>query len=343
MDKPQINVYVKEIGRYGAAVLDICRNEFTAAGFENGDVVFVEVRDAKLTMPVVSGYFDVDNGQLLILNNEFDSSMMISRTNSNSFASDYHIERGDPVRITMETKRGYYREFQQRTLAMGLEREDYESDEKFCNFRSVDLPEVKKNYLYRGFSPINPTDHRAEMTDRLLSETDVKTIINLDGEDLAKRLQYPNYEKSFYAGRTIVPIDFKFDPRASSFENAIQTIIQTIIEQQGAFYIHCRYGRDRTGVVCMVLEALCGVPLDGLVEDYMLSYENIHGLVRDTDKWKLMADKRAYAAFEALTGEKRRDLNGSETKKAMSDMLRNRCGISEEALQKVSGKLSEQI
>ena len=49
-------------------------------------------------------------------------------------------------------------------------------------------------------------------------------------------------------------------------------------------YVHCRYGADRTGFLCMLLEGLLGVDYDGLVKDYLLTS------FRGTNKEKELAD-----------------------------------------------------
>jgi protein-tyrosine phosphatase len=38
--------------------------------------------------------------------------------------------------------------------------------------------------------------------------------------------------------------------------------------------IHCAMGQDRTGIVCMLIEGLCGAPADTLVSDYAYSFDS---------------------------------------------------------------------
>ena len=44
--------------------------------------------------------------------------------------------------------------------------------------------------------------------------------------------------------------------------------------QEGPCYIHCTEGKDRTGFVCLLLEALCGANYGELRDDYMTTYAN---------------------------------------------------------------------
>lgn len=59
------------------------------------------------------------------------------------------------------------------------------------------------------------------------------------------------------------------------------------------FYIHCDEGKDRTGFICMVLEALAGVPIDLLVSDFMLTFRNYYNITCRTPEEKKKYDKLA--------------------------------------------------
>ena len=44
----------------------------------------------------------------------------------------------------------------------------------------------------------------------------------------------------------------------------------------GPAYIHCMEGKDRTGFVCLLLEALVGASYEEMCSDYMTTYENYY-------------------------------------------------------------------
>lgn len=55
--------------------------------------------------------------------------------------------------------------------------------------------------------------------------------------------------------------------------------------------IHCNEGKDRTGFVCAVLEALCGASILEITEDYMKSFENYFEVQKGSETCNLIASE----------------------------------------------------
>lgn len=60
------------------------------------------------------------------------------------------------------------------------------------------------------------------------------------------------------------------DPR---YKSIIGKTLLAASHAEGPLLIHCSAGKDRTGIVCGLILALLNVPLDAIVQDYMLSAE----------------------------------------------------------------------
>ena len=75
-------------------------------------------------------------------------------------------------------------------------------------------------------------------------------------------------------------------------------------EQPGPYLVHCTEGKDRTGYVCMLLEALCGASYDELETDYMLTYDNYYGITKESDpeKYDAIAESVFLPMLQSLAG-----------------------------------------
>ncbi|MCQ2794277.1 MAG: tyrosine-protein phosphatase [Bacilli bacterium] len=66
-------------------------------------------------------------------------------------------------------------------------------------------------------------------------------------------------------------------------------------------YIHCNEGKDRTGFILMILEALMGVGAETIKKDFMLTFYNYYNVKEeDEEKYKALADIGAYRDLYSL-------------------------------------------
>ena len=338
----EIITQVDEIGRYGAAVFHVTKREFSDAGYESGDIVDLAIGGKNFTAPCGESYSDVDSHCLILLKIALDERMLLAVNNRAGFAGENGIRPGDPVVIRMREKGGYLKEYALRSVTMSGNREDYTSDEEFANFRNVLAGNIAERKLYRGFSPINPADSRNLFADRLLSETLVKTVINLDNEKECEREKYDGYQDTFYSRLTIIPVKMSFSPEESGFFDGLSSALSALSENPAPYYIHCRYSRDRTGLLCMILESLCHATLSEITEDYMLSYENIHHLERYSEKWNFQACQHVNEVLSRMTGiENIEQADAAAITDAIRSMLLLRCGLSQETLTRIEQNLCE--
>ena len=59
-------------------------------------------------------------------------------------------------------------------------------------------------------------------------------------------------------------------------------------ENPGVYAVHCLEGKDRTGIVCALLECLMGASLDEVVSDYMITYYNYYGVEPGSAKYDVI-------------------------------------------------------
>jgi hypothetical protein len=71
---------------------------------------------------------------------------------------------------------------------------------------------------------------------------------------------------------------------SQEFKARLADGLARMAEAEGPYLVHCTEGKDRTGFVCMLLEALCGADYEEIVEDYMITYRNYYGITAETEK-----------------------------------------------------------
>ena len=71
------------------------------------------------------------------------------------------------------------------------------------------------------------------------------------------------------------------DYTSEQFRRGAAQGMRFMMDIGGPVYIHCLEGKDRTGFVCMVLEALAGADYEEMCGEYMKSYENYYGITKE--------------------------------------------------------------
>ena len=143
------------------------------------------------------------------------------------------------------------------------ERELFNTDEEFANFRGLLLQNKRSRYFYRSASAYTNYYGRAATVQKLIKTNSINTIIDLTG--------------------------IKHRCRSDRFGREFCELLALAIERDGPYIIQCDAGKKRTGFACLVLEALSGTSYELLVWDYLTSYANNNGLCLDADTVKYLA------------------------------------------------------
>ena len=103
------------------------------------------------------------------------------------------------------------------------------------------------------------------------------TVINLaDSENEME--QYEGFDTTYYAGCDIIALDMGMDYHEEDYRQKLADGLRFIASHEGPYLIHCNEGKDRTGFVIALLEALMGADADEIAADYMLTFYNYYGL-----------------------------------------------------------------
>lgn len=166
---------------------------------------------------------------------------------------------------------------------------------------------IRQGLVYRGGRLSEITNKGREQA---LSTYRIKTDLDLRGEGetsspLGDDVQFVSYKCPWYYGHSagIEAEDYK-----PGLKNAIQMFAN---KDNYPIYAHCSLGRDRTGTICFLINALCGVGEKDLFMDYELSmmsymgcYDGCEVNERVNTFWGLYNYINSYNGMEGSLAEK---------------------------------------
>ena len=283
---------VKEIETYGHALLDITIKDFLAAGYELGDTVDVVFDNGySLTdIPFFNGYY-VQEGEPLLRAYPGDTNIAVC-INYGNLSEVAGISAGAKVEISLNKKAAALDTQTLNSLAYSNNREDYSSDEVFANFREITAGNIKPGKLYRSASPFNSIYNRAPYVNALAEQAGIKGILDLADteEDIKAYFEQPDfksfYAKSLFENGAVTPLGMPVDYASEEFSKKLVSGIEEANYTEGPILINCTEGKDRTGFVSALAEALMGATYEEIVDDYMKSFENYYGLTKESDPQK---------------------------------------------------------
>ena len=267
-----VNITIEEFNNIGFKLGDSCNIKFSN-GYTIDDVPYFNGYYVKNSMPVIVAYPSSTN-ILITLNNTgiWDTANLTSDTT---------------VDISLNTSAKYIETQEALSQSYSLIRSEYSSDEEFSNFRSLKGGNLKDNYLYRGASPVDNSRNRAKITDNLLNKNGIKYIVDLaDNEDNMKEYMSSSsfdstYAKELYENNKMILLSMGSGYSSDVYKQKLVTGLKGVISNNGSYYIHCMEGKDRTGFVCTLIEALAGATYEEMKNDYMETYKNYYKITKE--------------------------------------------------------------
>ena len=305
-----IEATVTKNPKFDSAVLSVNADDFTNAGFAFGDSCDVEFSNGTTftDIPYFNGYY-VKTGDPVVVAYPKDDFVTIANNNRDMW-TPVGLKDGDTVKVTLREKGKYVTTQEALSQSYSVERSDYSSDEQFSNFRSLKGGKLKDNFLFRGASPVDNSRGRAAITNSLIEKAGVKTVIDLADTE-AEMNEYfaasdfsSTYAKNLYDSGADVVLAMSSNQDSQDYKTSFAKGLRLLLSNGGPAYIHCMEGKDRTGFVCMLIEAFAGATYDEMCEDYMQTYANYYGITKEVDPEKFDAIRSLYfdAFCEYLAG-----------------------------------------
>ncbi len=297
---------------FGGIYIKMTIEDFGEFGFDFGDSVDLSFSNgfSLEDLPYYNGFYSKTGEPLLIgyPGYEYIKAVVYCGGDLWEIAG---LSENDTADIILAEK-GKYADIQSaRDLHYTDDPEDYESEQVFANFRNVRAGTIAEDTLYRSASPCDNQHNRAGYVDKLIEEAKVNYILDLADDD-EKIRGYLNsgdtdspYFRELYDRGSVAPLSLNMDFSSERFKEGVKKCIASIAENEGPYLVNCTEGKDRTGFVCMLLEALCDADYEEIVSDYMETYSNYYHFDEKTDssRYSIIVREVLDPMIQVIAGE----------------------------------------
>lgn len=281
---------------FGGAFVDISISEFNNLGFQFGDALELNFSNGVTYKDIgyYSGYY-VPAGKELVVGYPGYEYIKFCINYGDDVYTMNRFDQSTTVTIKVD-EAGKYKAIED-TLNISYSDDpiSYPTIEEFANFRMVRTGNILKGNLFRGASPIDNRRNRVEIVNELLEDNGIKTILNLADSRATidsfyeKGIEAP-YFRRIDENQDVVALGMGAAYKSEDFSSKMKLLVEGICDHPAPYYVHCLEGKDRTGYVCMVLEALCGATYQNLVDDYFVTYHNYYGIAKGSEKYNLIKE-----------------------------------------------------
>ena len=287
------NLAISGDDEFGGIFIEKTIEDFNKLGFKYGDSVNIkfsngyELKD----QPYYNGYYVDANNSLLVGYPGYPWIKAAINYGEDLFEIA-GLNEDDTATITLNKKGKYLKIQEASDIHYYDEREKYDSDTIFANFRAMNVGNIKDNILFRSASPCDNKHKRAAYTDELMKENNIQFIMNLADTDekIQSYIDSPDFNSpyflslyknkklllSFANDKSVMPLALNMNYMSEDFAKKVAVGVAAIGDSDGPYLVHCLEGKDRTGFVCIVLEALMSATYQEIVDDYMLTYSNYY-------------------------------------------------------------------
>ena len=346
-EKPILeNCSIHHDDEFGGAYINIGIEQFNELGFKYGDSLNLTFDNGLYDVTYkdigyFSGYYVPAGQELVVAYPSYPNIKFCINYGEDVYAKHYFNEN-TKVTISLSEKEKYLLIEETLSINYSDDRTKYESDEQFANFREVKGGYLKPGLIYRGASPIDNSRSRTQIVDSLLEKNNIKFNIDLADKQSSisgSKYQIHDYFQSLYNDNKVVFLGMAAAYKAEDFSNKMKNLFDSMLENDGPYYIHCLEGKDRTGYVCMVIEALCGATYDELIEDYFITYNNYYGIEKGSQKYDLIKEIHIDEMIKYVFGfEGQVNLLGSSNFHSMANNYLLNIGLNQSEIDQLQSK-----
>jgi len=288
---------VHDIDSYGMLVPSFTPADLMKAGFQYSDLLDVKIGDniELHNVPFVTGFNEVGVLETCFCDYNAQGTMYGFGLLHGNFSERIGGKIGDRIEITLAKRQGYKDTWEIMKSIYYPNRDLYDSDEIFANFREVNTTGMGKGILYRSSNPLNPKDNavRYAYVDRLAEAAGINTEIDL--ADTPQKVQNyramagfeSTYCPALYDADKVITLGLTADTYSTTFMNKLGDGLRFMINNQPPYLVHCNEGKDRCGFVIILLESLAGATYQEVADDYMQTLINFYKIEKGDTSYNL--------------------------------------------------------
>ena len=313
---------------FGGIYIKKTIEEFNSVGYKYGDSINISFSNGKTLkdLPYYNGYSVPAGGRLLVGYPGYDY-IKAAINYGDDLWEVLDIEENDTATITLNKRAKYIDTQTSSDIHYFDDRTKYTTDTEFANYRAMNVGDLKPNLVYRSASPCDNTHNRASYTDTLMEQDKIEFILNLADTNakieayIAKDDFNSPYFLSLYNSNKlnlafnggaleqgVDPIALNMNYTSKEFAEKVAQGLKVLSENDGPYLIHCQEGKDRTGFVCILIEALLNASYEEIVDDYMLTYDNYYKINKSDSRYASIKERNVDAMLDFIT-------NGANYKK----------------------------
>ena len=293
------NVPVSRDTSFGGVYINVTIDEFYALGFSFGDSVDIRFSNGYTLehIPYYNGYY-VNVGDVLLVGYPGYPYIEVAANYGSPMWDTAGLVEGDTATVTL-VRTGEFIDVQEAfDISYTNVREEYPSDAAFANFRACSGGNMREGRLYRGASPVDNEYARAGYVEAFLAASGIDFDLDLSDnagevDAFIKAAYADGVDTSYFVdlwdtGRAAL-LDLSASYPSATFAEKLAAGLRLMMDADGPAYVHCIEGKDRTGFVCILLEALCGATYDEMIDDYMVTFANYYKITEESDPAKYAA------------------------------------------------------
>ena len=274
---------------YANPVFDITLDNLIDAGYSEGDTFDIEVsgvtvHGATLTHGFL-GVFMFDT----YLNTEKSGNLAAGSYWDNILPND----TGNKVTIKHVGTNKDYGKLDRFLNEYTNSIADYGGNEAvFANFYEVSGGNIKDDRLYRSYGPYTAGNARMQYVNKLAGETGIAYVATLSMTPSAIQAQIDKgadgYCVDLFKNGQSVATNIGYQYLIKNDE--VKAVLEGMADNTGPYLVHCNVGRDRTGFMVTLLQALCGASESDMMDSAARAYVNLYHVDPDSEEYKVIVN-----------------------------------------------------